>query len=257
MVRCHRSKSPDDRQMVARHAREGEPAPSSGGEAERTAVVDAVERALREERRERRERPFALVAAARRRAEAEHVDEDRPQQRAPVVVVPRDHARDVEGQGRELARPHEEAHLPLALAGGEAEVQVEHLEPPRAPGRRAHGDARVLTAAPLQEPDREVDVPLALDRPAAQSGVAVAALAQRDVVADRPVLVAEGARQLAAEVHLARPRRAVVHLLQHRHVGVVVPDDRSDALRQEAPVDADRAVDVVAEDAQSHAGRPE
>ena len=116
--------------------------------------------------------------------------------------------------------------------------------------------ARVLAAAALQEADRQVDVALALDREAAERRVAVAALAQRDVVADREVLVAERLRQLAAEVELARARRAVVHLLQQRDVGVVVADDRGHALRQEAAVDADRAVDVVGQDPQSHA-RPE
>ena len=114
-------------------------------------------------------------------------------------------------QQRELPRVGQQVHLPLPLARREAEVEVEHLQPPRAPGRRAHGDPRVLTAAALVEADRQVDVPLALDRPAAERRVAVAALAQRHVVADRPVLVAELPRDLAREVaaraSAARPRR--------------------------------------------------
>src|SRR4030095_457015 len=111
---------------------------------------------------------------------------------------------------------------------------------------------RVLAAAPAHEADREVDVALAPYRPATERGVAVAPLAHPHVVADREVLEAERLRQLAREVQLARARRALVDLLEHRDVGVVVLDDRGDALGAEAAVDADRAVDVVGEDAESH-----
>ena len=84
----------------------------------------------------------------------------------------------------------------------------------------------------------------------AQGGVAVAPLAQGDVVADRQVRVSESLGQLAREVQLARARHALVHLLQQDDVGLVVRDDADDPLGTEAPVDPDRAVDVVGEDPQ-------
>ena len=241
--------------MVARDAGEGEAAAPGGGEPERAAVVDAVERALREEGREGGDRPLALVVAAGGGAEAEHVDEEGPQERPPVVVVAGHDRRRAEGQGGELARAGEERDLALPLAGGEAEVQVEGLEPARLAGRRPHGDPGVLAPPPPHEAHGQVDVPLALDRPAAEGRVAVAALAERHVVADRPVLVAEGAGQLPREVELARARGAVVHLLQHHDVGAVVAEDGDDALRAEAAVDADRAVDVPGDDPQPHVGQ--
>ena len=187
-------------------------------------------------------------------AEAEQVHEEGPQQRAPVVVVAGHDRGHAEGQRGELARAGEEGHLALPLAGGEPEVQVEDLEPARLPGRRPDRDARVLAAAAAQEADRQVDVPLALDRPAAQGRVPVPPLAQRDVVADRVVLVAERAGQLLPEVQLARAGRPVVHLLEDGDVGVVVAEDGRHALGAEAAVDTDGAVDVVGQDAQPHGG---
>jgi len=121
---------------------------------------------------------------------------------------------------------------------------------------RASEDARVLAAAPLADPHGEIDVPLALDRPPAQGGVAVAALPEGHVVADGVVLVVEGLGELPPEVELARAGRPLVHLLQHHDIRVVVADDRSDPLRTEAAVDTDGAVDVVAENPNLHQ-RPE
>ncbi len=82
-------------------------------------------------------------------------------------------------------------------------MQVERLQTAELAGGHLHRDQGVLAAAPLAQADREVDVPLAEDGPAGEGRVAVAALAEGHVVADRVVLEAQRLRQLAAEVHLA------------------------------------------------------
>ena len=64
-------------------------------------------------------------------------------------------------ESRELARPGQDAHLLFPLARREPQVQVEHLEPPSAAPGAEDQHPRMLAAAPLAEPYREVDVPLA------------------------------------------------------------------------------------------------
>src|SRR5580765_5463697 len=161
--------------MIARHARCGEAAAARRDETQRAAEVDAVERAGRGERRIGPDARRVAEAVAGRRPEAEDVEEDRVELAEPVVEVPGDEARRAFGNVLELLRAHELAHLTRALGGGEAEVEVEDVEHARSLRLRLlDGEARVHAAAALAGADREVDVAMDQEGPAAEDGVPVA-----------------------------------------------------------------------------------
>src|SRR5262245_2538550 len=109
----------------------------------------------------------------------------RNEEGTPVVEIARDEARRVRLQVRDLLRAREQFHLFGPFGRGEAEMEVEDLEP--ALLAFPESDRGVLASAPFPSADREVDVALAQNRKAAERRVPVAALAQRHVVADGAV----------------------------------------------------------------------
>ena len=76
------------------------------------------------------------------------------------------------------------------------------------------------------------------------------------VVADGEMGVVQGRSQLVGQIEPARARHPLIDLLEQNDIGIVMLQDRCDAIRAEASVDADRAVDVVAEDTDSHRAPP-
>jgi hypothetical protein len=64
-------------------------------------------------------------------------------------------------------------------------------------------------------------------------------------VADRIVGILELAGELAGQIHLPRPGRPLVDLLEKDDIGVVVGEDVDDSIRPEAPIDTDGPMDVV------------
>src|SRR5262245_22596816 len=118
----------DDRQVVARHARDLQPAGAGAGELQGAAEVDAVEPPLGRERRVGAQGAVAAGLAVGGALEAQAVGEARAQQRAPAVEVPPHQGRHLRREIPELGARGQELHLPDPLAGGEPEVEVEDLQ---------------------------------------------------------------------------------------------------------------------------------
>ena len=183
-------------------------------------------------------------------AQTHALHEQRPQARQPVVEVTADDAGTALIDLGELLRAQQQTGLALALLGGESEMQIENFQPEWRLASSADLDGGVLTAAPLQITDGEIDIAFADDGMAAQGGVAVAALAQTDVVPRGVIGVIERRGQFPGHVLLPGARRSFVDFLQEHDVRIVVAENADDAFGLKAPVEADGAMDVVGDDTQ-------
>ena len=131
-------------------------------------------------------------------------------------------------------------------------MHVEDIQRMPAGASALHHDGGVLTAPSLLATDGQVDVSLPLDGETAQGGIAVEALLEADVVANCIVWIADHVGQLMGKVEFAGSGRIPVDFLEQNDVRIVVPQDLRDTFEAEAPVQSDRAVNVVGEYPQFH-----
>jgi len=159
----------------------------------------------------------------------------------------------VRSQVQELFRTGKKPYLLPSLANRKTEMQIENLERMAVASNLLDSKRRVLAAPAFAAADRQVDVSFSLDRIAAQCCIAVAPLAQADIVAYGEVRVAQRFGKLPCQVHLARTGNSLVDLLQQYEIAIVMGKDLDDPIGTERPVDADGAMDVVRDDPKPHA----
>jgi len=199
--------------MIARDARQFEPAATRVQQPQRAAVEDLVESAGGRKARKRPDRPARPVAAVGRAFEAGRSELLPLEHSLPVVHVAADDAWAAVAGSVQTSRTEQSLELSASQTGGETQMHVENVDVHGAPC--AHEVyAGVLCAARLSPADRQVDVALASDRKARQRRVPVAALFQVYVHSHRAIAILELPRQVGREVEMVRARRVTVDFLQ-------------------------------------------
>ena len=98
----------------------------------------------------------------------------------------------------------------------------------------------------------QVNIALTDDGIAAQGGVAVHPLAQLDVQPHGIIGIIAQLGQFLGQIQLPRTGHPHVHLLQQNDIGIVMVQDRGDALRTKPPVNPDGPVDIIGQNPKIH-----